>query len=243
MFNAWEYCGMRTKAVFVVVLGLILTQMVSGQSSSGPVSSSSILLALPTSGAAFSAEQSEERVVSSADGAQTREVKTTKIFRDSAGRIRAEHVHDDANEQSATFVLLIDPPARTLVTSFPTEKKAMRITVTSAEGFGYAFPIINGELGVGSLGTKTAELGTRVIDGIEFRGTRTEPADQNPESVLTFTERWHSVQLGLTQSIVVVNATGRVSAALKHIHRSEPDPALFKVPPTYDIEEVKWPVP
>lgn len=93
----------------------------------------------------------------------------------------------------------------------------------------------------GSPHTKTDDLGIRVIEGIECRGTRTEPADQTPGPVVTFTERWHSQPLDLTCSILVVTAYGTHSAVLRRIHRGEPDPALFVPPPAYVMEEISWP--
>jgi hypothetical protein len=206
-----------------------------------------ILLATPISGAPVSAEQREELVLLVPDGGQQREFRTTRIFRDSAGRVRAEHIravenHD--NPMPFVIVTILDPPTRSLITLFPREKGASRITSPSTtEGFKYAVTQAKGELSAGSPGTRTANLGTRVIEGIGFQGTRTEPADQGPASALAFTERWHSVQLGLTQSLVVANTTARHTATLEHIRRNEPDPGLFMVPPEYDIEEVEWPTP
>ncbi len=140
------------------------------------------------------------------------------------------------------FVTLADPTARSLVTLLPAEEKAVRLTApASAKGFGFGVPGIEGELRAGSPHTKTDDLGIRVIEGIEFRGTRTELTDQKPGSVVTFTERWHSDPLDLTSSIVVVNANGSYSVALKHIQLGEPDRALFVVPDTYVIEDVGWP--
>ena len=215
--------------------------MASPQGPPDTGSSGLIVLASPMVGAPLSAEQSEERTVFSADGMKTTELRVTKIFRDSTGRIRVEFAPRE-EARSASFVTLIDPPARSVVTLLPAEKRAVRLTAPpSAGAFGFAFPTIEGELRAGSPHTRTDELGIRIIDGIEFRGTHTELIGQKRGSVVTSTERWHSESMGLTRLIVVVNANGSHSVVLKHIRCGEPDLELFVVPVTYVVEEFRWP--
>jgi len=226
----------------LITAGLSFVLTMSAQNPPDHGSWGWILLAAPVVGAPLSAEQKEERILLGADGTKRSEVRTTNIFRDSAGRIRAECNPGGEYEQSTASVTLVDPTARAVVTLVPAERRGFRIAApASAKGFGFAFPSIEGELRAGSRHTKTDDLGIRVIEGIEFKGTRTEPADQTPGSVGTFTERWYSVPLDLTCSLLVVTANGRHSVVLQHIQRGEPDPALFVSPPTYEMEEIRWP--
>lgn len=210
---------------------------------SPPSSPGLIVLAEPMAGAPLSAEQAEERILTSAGGTRKTEVIATKVFRDSAGRLRVEAVARDEYGQSGAFVSLVDPIVRSLVTLLPATQEASRITASSARGFGFAFPTIDGQLRAGAPRTKTDDLGIRVIEGIEFRGTRTEPTGQMPGSVVTFTEWWYSQPLQLTGSITVATSNGIHSVALKHIQRAEPDPALFVVPVGYAVQDITWPPP
>lgn len=226
----------------VAALGVVV--IASAKSPSDTPSWDMVSLVLPVSGIPLSAEQSEERILVSADGTRKVEVRTTKICRDSAGRIRAEFVPEGESPQSTAFVTLVDPDsaAGSLVILLPAEKKAYRIAAPApAKGSKLAVGAREGELRAGSPHTKTDDLGTRVLEGIKLSGTRTELLDQKPGSEVTFTERWRSKPLELTGSILVVTPNGSQSAALKHIQRGEPDPALFVIPAGYVIEEVKWP--
>jgi hypothetical protein len=119
---------------------------------------------------------------------------------------------------------------------------AFRITAPkSARGFGFALPSIEGELSASGPHTKTDDLGIRVIEGIEFRGTRTELTGQKPGSVAPFTERWYCQPLQLTGSITIATSNINHSVALKHIQRGEPEPALFLVPAGYAVQDITWP--
>lgn len=225
-----------------IIVGLSIVLIASAQSPPNAGSWDLITLASTAAGAPLSAEQSEQLTLLSADGMKRTEVRTTRIFRDSAGRIRVEFPPGGEYAQSTAFVTLVDPTARSVVTLLQATKMAFRLTEpVSAKGFGFAVRAKEGELRAGSPQTKTDDLGIRVIEGIEFRGTRTELIDQKAGSVATFTERWHSEPLGLTSLIVVVSANGSHSVALKNIQRGEPDPALFVVPLTYVIQDVRWP--
>lgn len=225
-----------------ITAGLSIVLSASAQRPPNPGPSGWIVLASPAVGVPLSAEQREERTLLCVDGTERSEVRTAKIFRDSSGKIRVEFLPDGEHGQSAAFVTLIDPATRSVVILLPAERKAFRLTASaSAKGVGFAFPGIEGELPVGSPNTRTHDLGSRVLEGIECRGTRTQLTDQRLGSVVSFTERWRSDPLDLTCSIVVVTANGRHSVTLKHLQRGEPDPALFVLPPAYVIEEIRWP--
>ena len=223
---------MRCYSLVAVNLGLVVASLgglFMAFAESPPSSPRSIVLVESAAGAPLSAEQAEERIVTSAGGTRRTEVQTTKVFRDSAGRVRVE-----SYARSTAFVTLLDPVARSVVTLLPATQVASRITAPkSAKGFGFAYQSIEGELFVGGPHTKTDELGIRVIEGIEFRGTRTELTDQKPGSVAPFTERWYCQPLQLTGSITIAASNINHSVALKHIQRGEPEPALFLVPAGY----------
>lgn len=218
--------------------------MASAQSPPNAGRPALITLVLPKEGAPLSAEQSEERILLSVDGVKDRKLTSTKVFRDSAGRLRMEIVLENEDSESTPFVSLLDPIARSVVTLLPGERVAFRLTPpASAKGFTFGLPAIDGELNSASPRTETQDLGSRVVEGIEFRGTRTELIDQKPGSIVTFTERWHSEPLQVTSSILVATARGHHSVVLKHIQRSEPESALFVIPLEYQVHEFQWPFP
>lgn len=90
-------------------------------------------------------------------------------------------------------------------------------------------------------------LGTRTINGVEAVGTRTEhviPAGQiGNERPITIThEQWTSTELGLlVRSVHRDPMMGETIYELEDIVRSEPDPALFKVPADYQTQELNFP--
>jgi|ERR1035437_9828089 hypothetical protein len=116
------------------------------------------------------------------------------------------------------------------------------VSVAGISG-GVAFGIGNGYAMAG--GTKfesrTEELGTQNIEGVEAEGTRritTIPAGAigNDRPIETVYERWYSKELQL----VVMSKTsdprfGEQTYTLKNIVRNEPDPSLFTVPQGYKI--------
>jgi hypothetical protein len=108
-------------------------------------------------------------------------------------------------------------------------------------GVGYAVGVGFGVGNGSKFESRTEELGTQNIEGVEAEGTRritTIPAGAigNDRPIETVYERWYSKELQL----VVMSKTsdprfGEQTYTLKNIVRSEPDPALFTVPQGYRI--------
>jgi hypothetical protein len=89
--------------------------------------------------------------------------------------------------------------------------------------------------------TKTEELGTRSIEGIDADGTRrvtTIPADAigNERPIEIVYERWYSKEL---QMVVMSKHSdprfGEQTYTLKNVVRAEPDPSLFNVPQGFKV--------
>jgi len=89
--------------------------------------------------------------------------------------------------------------------------------------------------------TKTEQLGTQNIEGVEAEGTRTTtiiPAGAigNDRPIETVYEKWYSKEL---QLVVMSKNTdprfGEQTYRLTNINRSEPDPSLFSLPTGYRI--------
>ncbi|MGH9616259.1 MAG: hypothetical protein ACRD28_05900 [Acidobacteriaceae bacterium] len=95
--------------------------------------------------------------------------------------------------------------------------------------------------------TTTESLGTKTIDGIEVVGTRstsTIPAGTigNDKDLTITREAWHSQELKLdVLNIQDDPRFGQSTYSLTNIQCSEPEAALFQVPPDYKIEKISMP--
>jgi hypothetical protein len=92
-------------------------------------------------------------------------------------------------------------------------------------------------------GEVVEDLGTRQIEGVAARGTRTTktiPAGEigNLAPINLVTERWFSDELGMAVRITRSDPrSGETVYRLTNIVRAEPPPDLFAVPPDYKIVE------
>ena len=92
--------------------------------------------------------------------------------------------------------------------------------------------------------SKRESLGAKVVEGLLCDGTRTTVTYSvgsmgNDGEVVAVFESWVSQELGLTVLRTISEPwRGETVTRLTEIDRSEPDPALFKVPPDFLIQEV-----
>ena len=90
---------------------------------------------------------------------------------------------------------------------------------------------------------KTESLGTRVIEGVEARGSKTVttiPAGAigNKHPIEIISEQWFSEELQMTVLSTREDPRfGRSTLRLANVQRVEPHPSLFEVPAGYTIEE------
>ena len=93
------------------------------------------------------------------------------------------------------------------------------------------------------LQTKTEQLGSRVIEGLLCTGTRNStiyPVNMfgNDAEIIAVSESWISTDLGI--AILSINTDPRLGESTfkaSNISRSEPDPALFIIPPGYTFQD------
>jgi hypothetical protein len=87
----------------------------------------------------------------------------------------------------------------------------------------------------------TESLGTQVIEGVQVEGQKTTTTFPvgfmgNDRPLLLFSEHWFSPELKIT--VLSKNSdlrSGEGTTRLQNIDRTEPDPALFRVPPDYQV--------
>lgn len=96
--------------------------------------------------------------------------------------------------------------------------------------------------------TRTEQLGSQIIEGVDAEGTRTYttiPAGAigNERPIEIVYERWYSKELQMTvYSKHTDPRFGEQTYRLTNIVRSEPDPSLFTVPQGYKISQGSDPV-
>ena len=210
----------------------LLAVLASAQTADDPDSSGAALLLLPRSGVPVSFEQIEDRSPRQ-DGASRVEVKRSKCYRDSSGRLRIG---------DSSYTVLIDPIA------------GSRILLSKQVAYRTPWPK-SGEAKLAFLGigdstasshnwtARTENVGTRAIEGIEFRGTRVIQTAEGEPTLTKTVEEWYSDELKLIAFAVTSTADETYSVRIQNLHREEPDPALFTIPPDYQVLDLKLPSP
>ena len=211
--------------------------------------------ALVVTGAPYSAELAFERIQTLADGTHiTQKGQSTKQFRDSEGRTRTENSPGGAqvveiHDPVSGFRYILDvqnhvahrfaPPAERTnsVASYPQTARADSSAANSAPTRGVAPP----ETPKDRPQSSTESLGSQTIEGIYVEGKKTTTIIPvglmgNDRPLVRVAESWVSPDL----KIAVLSKhsdprMGESTIQLRNIDRSEPDPALFRVPADYQI--------
>jgi hypothetical protein len=180
------------------------------------------------------------------------------VARDSEGRIRTERVvgefkrdsgPDTGNNAEQHLIMICDPIAQTL-----TQIDTLNATAKIIHSRPSAPSIQRGPLRSfcssrlllshdGNL--RREDLGDQTIEGVEAHGERIylpmlgAPANTESAQADNANDRWCSDQLAAVVLTVSSNPkTGaKTSVAMQKIGRTEPDPALFQIPPDYAVTE------
>lgn len=194
----------------------------------------------------------------------------SRIYRDSEGRTRSERRvflgaagKNAAPQTDARLVHIYDPVAGYSYTLDTQKHIAHRFTVavpsqapnhmvrpagaiTTASGPAATRPVAANSV-LQRRQAKKEPLGSDVIDGIQVEGERmtvTTPAgaEGNDRPLTRVCEHWRSEELKITiLSKCSDPRYGSSITRLENLDRSEPDPALFQVPPDYEIVEETGP--
>jgi len=156
----------------------------------------------------------------------------THVARDSKGRIRQElrqFVLSSTGEPPLMGVLIANPVSHTIETLDPVHRMDIKRQLKrSTQNYS------------ASAGSQGEDLGSKVIDGLQVKGTRhtwisslVSPSGQ-PAHVVD--ETWYSSELRLVVSEQQTNSFGRVvTITLSHLDRREPLASLFKRPRGYYV--------
>lgn len=194
-------------------------------------------------GEPYSATIETQTVQTLGDGTHiTREGVSQKEYRDSQGRTRIEYYmlkgSGSANEGKLMFVVIRDPATNESYLLNARNHTAHEMIPHPA---GPSEPSVLNNSGAQEPPT-VEDLGTRTIEGLVVEGRRIThiiPAGAvgNDRPVTIVTERWFSKELEI--NVLVKNSDPRLGESTMrttNIDRSEPDPALFKVPTDYTMQ-------
>jgi hypothetical protein len=212
-------------------------------------------------GSPYSAEEVSDRTQTLADGTHiTQKPQIVKLYRDSEGRTRREWlVGASATSEGVTIVHITDPVGgfRYLLDSYnriahrfstpenvngPAKQSQENHAIPPGGAAATALQVVKPpESRTNGPEVSTESLGSQIIEGVSAEGkrvTRTFPVGMmgNDRSLVSVAENWFSSELQVT--VLSKNCDPRMgesSARLRNIERSEPDPALFRVPPDYQI--------
>jgi hypothetical protein len=215
----------------------------------------------PVTGSPYSAEEIGESVRTLSDGTEvTRPAPKSKVYRDSAGRIRTERsLPVPAGREQATgakgrvLISITDPVAQVRYTLNETDKTAHKQNFRTAE----IRPASTAHATAADADTRSPvapaapdaqrptitveDLGNQTIEGMLVKGTRrttTWPAGSrhNEQPIAVVAENWISPDLHITVlSKVNDPAMGNLTRKWINISRAEPDPKLFRLPADYTI--------
>lgn len=216
-------------------------------------------LGRPVTGAPYSATEETETSQTLADGTHIeRKWQSARVYRDSQGRTRRDMYVPPGSpgpEESVLLNIIITDVASCVHYSLsPQTHMAMRtayppnatrqVTQSSEKTATPASELHPAAVVPEELRPKSTHesLGTQTIEGVLVNGSRmttTFPAGSmgNDRAIVTVSETWTAADL---HGIVVLRTmddprSGQRTTRMTNIDRTEPDPALFHIPPDYTI--------
>ncbi len=210
-------------------------------------------------GAPYSADEVTENVQTLADGTHVNQKKNVRHFvRDSQGRTRTERlITRDANGWSLGVSEIRDPVEGLYYILDEQNKVAHRFaTPATPAPAAVPRPAVSPQTQVGTPSPKPVtdaaqpersneKLGSQMMEGVMvegFRSTTTWPvgAQGNDRPIVATHESWVSEELKTDVLTKISDPRfGETTFKLTKIERTEPDPALFQVPPDYTIVDEK----
>lgn len=215
-------------------------------------------------GQPYSADEKTQSVQTLADGTRITNTTTTRVYRDSQGRMRRETTLPALPGQSKPheMISISDPVSGANYTLDPESKTAhqmpamvlaaemkMRAETEARVHQMQAIGPVTSEVRIVSSGAtgimKHEDLGTDVVEGVSATGSRDtstiEAGEIGNDRPITITnERWMSPELQMeVKSVHSDPRMGETTHTVTNINRSEPDASLFQVPSDYKMDESK----
>lgn len=198
-------------------------------------------LALPIPGVPLAFEAIEKRTIRLPDGTAETKIDRVKTYRDSTGRMRIERSLDSP-QGTVPLIQIFDHPAGFVALLETGLKIAHRASIPKPEGpvAQPRFMFLGGPL-VGLSGERTfhtESLGMQTIEGAEFEGHRLTTTILSPSQVVGIQEHWISRDLGVIGFMRSFNPDTEETVRIQHLDRTEPDAALFVIPPDYAVQDL-----
>ena len=197
----------------------------------------------------FTATLATEAIKYAADGATMTFVNERHIARDEQGRIYEERwllVPKNGNAKSTmNWIQIADPKRRTLYNCSPQKHICDLLAYDPASDLAAATVRTSSShsLPGGDGNVSWEDLGTRNILGMDTVGVRETTitnagAMGNDQPLTSFSEYWHSQQLGL--NLLSVRSSpffGKQTFTITELTASEPDPELFQLPAGFKVND------
>lgn len=208
---------------------------------------------LGITGAPYSAKQTRVRTQTAADGQKFTTTEVTLIWRDAEGRTRQESLRRMPSGQEYRSIEVEDPVARIRL-SWGTPPAGIGVSAKSVTIWPLTNPWKTGPprmlptvTGSWPNGNSRVLLDPQQINGVDAQGlrlTNTESIgmDENGHELrgTLVVETWVAPQLGIMlRQIVDDPRTGRIATDLTDVVPGDPDPALFRPPPGYQVRDTR----
>jgi hypothetical protein len=206
-------------------------------------------------GLPYSAEIVSRTVQTLSDGTHITSEQRRREARDSEGRTRNEIYMSNGrvgarDEDQPAFIFISDPVGGQWIHLNPRQKTAIvnplpvnhqsggdaSVKTTPQQARLTQFPQARSKAR-----PEVEKLGQDTIDGVAAEGERMTtviPAGTqgNDRDITVVTEHWRSTDLGIEVLSKTTDPRGDTTTEIKNLSRTEPDPALFQVPPDYKVQ-------
>jgi hypothetical protein len=242
MKNAMKYCSTVIFATALLAQGPPPGRMHGGGPWGGGFMAAGPASGTPVTGAPYSAVQTSTFQETLANGTTITRQNETKVYRDSAGRVRMERSFTPPGATNArTSVVIYDPVAASVSVLEPANQTAFKRTLPAQSQEAGQHVRGQGRTRAGET-VNTENLGTQVINGLSATGTRTTTTIAagtmgNSQAIQRVHEVWMSTDLKIPVMIKNTDPmNGNTVTQLTNIVRSEPDASLFQVPSNYTVK-------
>jgi hypothetical protein len=227
-----------------VVLSLLLpVNLLNAQGVGGSITAP---VSHSVQGVPFCADIINEHKQVLSDGNRIDQETHGKMCRDSQGRTRNETEMALPSGDKQQHISIHDPVQQVNILLDPSRKTAQVHNFPSAAP-NVSRPVPFQPQEHPAMSPNIEQLGQMTIEGINAVGmriTRTTPANTigNAEPLVAVTETWRSPELNIV--LLTKNSNpqhGDTVYKLVNIQRVEPDPALFQIPPDYEVDD--YPAP
>jgi hypothetical protein len=242
--------------LFIVAIASVLALPVCGAQVVTAVGSAPMTSVAGCTGRPYSGKETTTRIQTRADGTTVEHEDVRLLWRDADGRTRSELVAKTASGAEYRSVMIYEPIKRVywswVVGSGSAGKVAHVRPFAATEAPASCWkPVEQVETvrHVPGSDTTVEKLPPTTISGLRVLGNRDTKAipagaHGNDRDFTLMHEFWISPDLGvIVRRVIEDPRVGKITTELSNIQRSDPAPALFKVPEGYEVRDDPPPPP